>query len=913
LHSPFAQMTPDLHPAYAAASQYSSFARRALPQLQSLGPLYPPDQPITPAQLSIWSEAAQREADTGAVTPEQAIRRFRNRALLAIMARDLCGAADLDENLRGLSSLAEHCAQWAYTAALREAKERHGRPLGRSGEPVDLLIVGMGKLGGYELNASSDIDLIYLIREDGETTGRDDGRGQTDLFSFFSRVGRRMAVLLEEPTADGFAFRVDLRLRPNGDSGPMISSLSMLEDYFIVQGREWERYAWVKARVINQPLEQTQERFRRDLEALESIRRPFVYRRYLDYASIAALRDLHRQIREEAERRSLRRATRESGERDPVDLKLGQGGIREVEFVAQVFQLIRGGREESLRARGTREILETLALQGRIGRAEADGLLDSYRFWRQLEHRLQYEEDQQTHVLPGGSAVYARMAAAMGLDSADRLAVEIDRHRAVVSDAFDRLFHREGEQASPEPETPALRPTDRESRLSRVRALARQEAQRSSQPMQVEQRLGQLIDEISGRSAYLALFDEYPQSMRKLARIAEVSEWAMLYLRRHPIVMDELLDRRSLDEDLDLQRFEQDLRRELLASKIGEEPDVERQMDLLREAHHAQLFRTLVQDLEGRWTVEALADQLSGLADRMLQITLESAWQATRRRHRDQPAFAVIAYGKLGGKELGYASDLDLIFIHDDPDPDAAERYARLAQRINVWLTTQTAAGSLFEIDLRLRPNGNSGLLVTSLPGFIRYQSQEAWTWEHQALTRARFCAGDPSIGAAFEAERTRILRMPRDRALLLEEVLSMRQKMHEGHPNTSPEFDLKHDPGGMVDIEFIVQALVLLHAHLHPILTRNLGNIALLKAAAGLGLIPEALAGTVADAYRGFRLRQHRLRLAGSSKARVPHEEFAEPVQAVRALWELVFADTPRPPRPLAQLHEARMKRTSP
>lgn len=902
-------MTLDSHPAYQAACRHSAYARRAIGRVLAQGSLHPPDQPITPEQIAASAADAGSAAQVGAIPPEQAIRRFRNRWLLAIMARDLSGLSDLSENLSSLSALAEQCLQWAYASALGEVIARHGRPVGQSGGAVDLMIVGMGKLGGRELNASSDIDLIYLIREDGETSGREDGGGRIDLLSFFAKLGRRITVLLEEPTADGFAFRVDLRLRPNGDSGPMICSLAMLEDYFIVQGREWERYAWVKARVVNRPVQQDAQSFGRDLESLEGIRRPFVYRRYLDFASIAALRDLHRQIREEAMRRTLHRSSRESGERHPVDLKLGPGGIREVEFVAQVFQLIRGGREESLRARGTREVLETLAQQGRIDRSEADALLAAYGFWRRLEHRLQYEEDQQTHVLPGGAAVYTRMAEAMGLASADRLAEAVGQHQEVVTEVFERLFRRDPEGPGPDLDAPVLRPNDRESRLTRVRELARQTAQRSSQPSQVEHRLDQLIDTISGRSAYLALFDEFPQSMDKLAQIAEASEWAMHYLRRHPMVLDELLDRRGLEEDVNLDRFEADLRRELSASKIGEEPDVERQMDQLREAHHAQLFRILVQDLEGRWTVESLADQLSGLADRILQVTLEAAWRATRRRHRDQPAFAVIGYGKLGGKELGYVSDLDLIFIHDDPDPDAAERYAKLAQRINVWLTTQTAAGSLFEIDLRLRPNGNSGLLVTSLPGFVRYQSEAAWTWEHQALTRARFCAGDPGIGAAFEAERIRLLRLPRDRSLLLEEVLSMRARMHEGHPNTSPEFDLKHDPGGMVDIEFMVQALVLLHAHAHPSLTANRGNIALLGEAAALGLIPQTLAQEVADAYRGFRLQQHRLRLAGSSKARVQPEGVSPQVQSVRTLWECVFAGIPQPPRALAVLHEARTR----
>ncbi|MGA1693851.1 MAG: bifunctional [glutamate--ammonia ligase]-adenylyl-L-tyrosine phosphorylase/[glutamate--ammonia-ligase] adenylyltransferase [Burkholderiaceae bacterium] len=906
-------MNEELDPAYQAALAHSAFARRLLPQLRDKGFVYPTDAPITPALVARWAEEAIAQAHAHGQPADQALRQFRNRALLAMMGRDLAGLADLEENLSGLSALAEHCIQWAYQTALQESIERHGQPLDRNGQPVDLMVVGMGKLGGCELNASSDIDLIYLIREDGETTGHDTGRGKTDLFSFFARVGRRMAVLLEEPTADGFAFRVDLRLRPNGDSGPMICSLAMLEDYFVVQGREWERYAWVKARVVNQPIAQDAMGFQRDIESLEALRRPFVYRRYLDFSAISALRDLHRQIREEALRRSLKRESRLAGTRDPIDIKLGPGGIREIEFIAQVFQLIRGGREESLRARGTREVLATLSRQGRLEANEAQDLQDAYAFWRRLEHRLQYDEDQQTHVLPGDTDCFERMARSMGLQSAETLAEGIGHHQSTVAVAFERLFHRDNEAAASDPEAGNQRPTDRESRLSRVKAMALRHAQATSRPEQVERLLGGLIDEISGRSAYLALFDEYPDSMGQLARIAEVSEWAMHYLRRHPIVLDELLDRRSRQASIDLAQFESDLRRELAVTRIGDEPDVERQMDLLREAHHAQLFRILVQDLDGRWTVEALADQLSELADRMLQVTLEVAWRATKKRHRPDPAFAIIAYGKLGGKELGYASDLDLIFIHDDPDPDAPERYARLAQRINVWLTTQTAAGSLFEIDLRLRPNGNAGLLVTSLSGFIRYQESQAWTWEHQALTRARFCAGDPQIGAAFEAERVRLLCLPRTPALLLEEICSMRQKMHEGHPNDSDQFDLKHDAGGMVDIEFIVQALVLEHAHTHPELTGNLGNIALLKSAGRLGLIPESLAEAVSNAYRVFRLRQHRLRLAGSNKARTSASEFSASIQAVRALWAHVFDGVPQTPRALQLLHEARMSRTNP
>jgi glutamate-ammonia-ligase adenylyltransferase len=327
---------------------------------------------------------------------------------------------------------------------------------------------------------------------------------------------------------------------------------------------------------------------------------------------------------------------------------------------------------------------------------------------------------------------------------------------------------------------------------------------------------------------------------------------------------------------------------------MAREQDEERQMDLLREAHHAQVFRLLAQDLSGALSVERLADHLSDLADVMLQVTLELCWKQLRSRHRDEPGFAIIAYGKLGGKELGYASDLDIIFLYDDADEQAQEVYARLAQRMSRWLTSRTTSGVLFDIDLRLRPDGESGLLVSSIDAFRRYQRESAWTWEHQALTRARFSAGEAAVGAAFEAERRTVLQIPRDEEKLRADVLSMRAQLLEGHPNTSELFDLKHDRGGMIDIEFIVQYLVLAHSNSHPALTANDGNIALLRLAAKLGLIPKEAAETVGDAYREFRRLQHKLRLNGAKYARVPHEQVKEAITATLALWRQVFVLPP-------------------
>ena len=902
--------------AYQAVLDHSAFGRRSLPLVLDRGQLLscraPLDRAVMAAHLAQhWPQLVPwlTGAVTDAADPEvsSALRQFRNSVLLAIMARDLAGLSDLEENLLSITGLAELCLGMGYRAVAYQMEQRHGIPRRPDGRPVDLLVVGMGKLGGQELNASSDIDLIYVIAEEGETSGVGDGQGVLDLPTFFTRLGRRLSSVLGETTADGLVFRVDLRLRPNGDSGPLVCSFAMLEDYLMVQGREWERYAWVKARVVSPAFFCPPDGFAQDLESLEDIRRPFVFRRYLDFNALAALRDLHQQIREEAERRTLKRESRLAGEFDPVDLKLGPGGIREVEFIAQLFQLVRGGRNASLQARGTREILRTLGREGRLAAAEVDDLLEAYRFWRRLEHRLQYVEDAQTHVLGGAAVEVERAAQAMGLKDSAELHTEISRHRSRVTLLFERLFRKEVADANASAEASGLssKPTDRDSRLARITAQIDALAQASTAPESLRAGLIGLIDAIQRRTAYLALFDEYPDALSRVARLIEASSWAGGYLRRHPIVLDELLDARTLSEPPRFEAFAQALEQQLADTVVQGQPDVERQMDVLREAHHAQLFRLLVQDLDGLWPLEKLSDQLSALADVMIGATLRAAWTASPKRHRDTPLFAVVAYGKLGGKELGYASDLDLIFLHNDPQEQAQENYARLAQRINVWLTTTTSAGSLFEIDLRLRPNGNAGLLVSDFDGFMAYQKDKAWVWEHQALTRARFCAGDPAIGEDFERGRIEILRLARDPLALLEEILAMRQKMHEGHPNTSGLFDLKHDTGGMVDIEFMVQALVLRHSADHAALTANLGNIALLRISAELGLLPTDLAQQVADAYRLFRRHQHRLRLAGAGSARLAAEDLQAERSAVQGLWQRVFSDAPAVIRPLSEIRD--------
>jgi glutamate-ammonia-ligase adenylyltransferase len=783
------------------------------------------------------------------------LRRLRNRVVLRVMARDLTGRAPLDEVCRTMSELAEleigAVVQW-LNAGLNAA---------------GLVVVAMGKLGGRELNVSSDVDLVLLHPDAAAAQA-------------LERDARRLVRVLSEATEDGIAFRVDLRLRPYGDAGPLVCSFDFLESYFVAHGREWERYAWIKARALTGGAD----------AALAAIVQPFVFRKYLDYATLAAMRGLHAEVRRDVERRE--RAD---------DVKLGPGGIREIEFIAQALQLIRGGREPELRARPTLPILQLLAERNLMPGEAARELQQAYVFLRRVEHCLQYLDDAQRHELPTDDADRSRVARMMRCDGWDAFARELAAHRANVTRHFENVFAEKGAERGEEPwpeherlaalrasQRYALLPADSRRRLDRVIPALGRAAAATSDPATTLARGVDLIEAIASRAAYLALLAEHPEALERVARMLAASSWAAEFVTRHPLLLDELLDERLLSAPPDLESVGRTLRAQV-AAHAG---DTERRLNILRETHQAQVFRLLAQDLAGRLTVERLADHLSALADLMLEVTLECTWDELPRRHIEgPPRFAVIAYGKLGGKELGYASDLDIIFLYDDPAEPAGEAYARLAQRLNRWLTSRTPSGVLFETDLELRPSGASGLLVSTVQAFARYQEQDAWVWEHQALTRARFSAGDRAVGAAFEAIREKILTQPRDAESLAREIAAMREKLHGAHPNPSGLFDLKHDRGGMIDIEFSVQYLVLAHSHRHPRLTGNLGNIALLGIAGELGLLDPALAARCQSAYREYRRRQHALRLNGAAYARVPRGEVATHVDAVGGLWDATIS----------------------
>jgi len=861
------------------------------------------------------------------------LRLARQRLMLWVAFRDLNGLADLNEVTHALSHFAELAVSASIAFIREDLKNRFGLPWSNTTQSeMPLMVVGMGKLGGLELNLSSDIDLIFLYEHEGETTG---GPKSLSNHEWFTRMGKRLIKLLAEHDANGFVFRVDMRLRPNGDSGPLVCSLDMLEEYLLVQGREWERYAWIKGRLIA-PLPGSPD-FAHCQKELDQLIRPFVYRRHLDYGVIASIRDLHAQIQAEAEKRSSGHQGRSR------DIKLGRGGIREIEFLAQMFQLMRGGTDPRFRVRPSLEVLELIKHCNILPAHEVESLQAAYIFLRRLEHRIQVWDDQQTHYLPDDESARARLAISMqGQDAqAGDLMAELEQHQNHVAHLFEKAFLLDdGARLEIAPlaigwvpdqaffpgscarwqawvDSPKQKLLPEKSRLifdnlmCKAAESLQNDGSTSAHADQTLLRFFDLLEAIARRSAYLSILAEYPRALSNVLDLLKASQWGAQYLTRHPHLLDYLLNsqaERALIEDP--AKYWGEVRSNLnmqLDDVMSDGDGSEQAMDILRVTHHNETFITLLTDLgigvQQALPVEQVSDHLSALADLILQTTFERVWPSVLKKFElpadTNPPFAVISYGKLGGKELGYASDLDIIFLYqaDEADYAAQEIYALLAKRMINWLTAFTSTGSLFEIDTRLRPNGSAGFLVTNAEAFRKYQLREgdnaAWVWEHQALTRARFSAGNSLVGSFFDSVRSEVLSQQRNIEQLRSEILEMRRKVHAGHPNANPEFDLKHDAGGMVDIEFMVQFLVLAYAHQHPKLIGNLGNIALLQIAGEIGLIAPEAAQSVGDAYRLLRARQHRLRLDGAEKTRVDLDqepEFIAARDAVQALWLEIF-----------------------
>lgn len=891
-----------------------------LQDLQDSGDLF---QPYKKEQLNADLERRLKEVTDEADLTKR-LRQFRQREMIRIIWRDLAGWSDLTEVMRDLSNLADACVENARQHATRWLSNEFGLPKNEQGVEQSLVVIGMGKLGGFELNLSSDIDLIFAYPEEGNT----DGSKSISNHEFFQKLGQRLISLLSKPTEDGFVFRVDMRLRPFG-SGAIAISFDAMEDYYQIHGREWERYAMVKARIIAGDKEQGDELLNR--------LKPFVYRRYVDYSAFESIREMKAMIQKEVKLKNKEQ-----------NIKVGAGGIREIEFTGQVFQLIRGGREADLQSRSILQVLGVLQDMNMLPEFVVTQLKAAYDFLRRTEHRIQAWRDEQTHSLPSDEQGQTRLAYSMGFESWDAFNQVLLQHRTNVHEHFEQVF------AAPQADTPSddtqtLTPLwlgeldDNEAvqlltdsgfddatdvwrrikalhqsrayqnlsargnnRMDHVMPLLLSACQATAQPALAFLRALEVIEAVMQRSVYLALLIENPVALSQFIRLCASSPWITRYLSQHPLLLDDLLDIESLFNPPDKEALNTELSKRM-AEVVGDE---ERSMDVLRHFKHSHFLRVAAADIFGALPLMEVSNHLSWVAEVVLEHTLNLAWQHLVEKHGRpvcthagavcDTGFAVIAYGKLGGFELGYGSDLDLVFLHsgeseslettgDKPVP-LGVFFARMGQRMMHILSTLTPAGQLFEVDMRLRPEGAAGMLVSGLKSFEAYQLEKAWTWEHQALVRARVVIGDPAIAAEFETIRKKVLSQPGDREKLQQDVLEMRQKMLSAQikPGKIPKpglFDLKHSQGGIVDIEFMVQYGVLAYSQQYPQLLEWTDNIRLLAALAETGVMSEADAGFLAETYQSYRNRLHRLKLQ-ESPAVVEEEDFTEQSEGVKRIW---------------------------
>ncbi len=883
------------------------------------------ERPLEPGE-------AARRAPPPADTEAQmltALRRWRRRELVRIAWRALAGWAGIEESLRESSDFADAAVAVCVEYARGQLTERFGEPRGPDGQAQPLVVVAMGKLGGRELNFSSDVDLVLLFPEHGET----DGPRPISNEEFFTRLGQGMIRLLESPTHEGIVLRVDMRLRPFGDSGPLVASFAALEDYLPLHGRDWERYAYVKARAVSGAA--------RFAEIQAASLRPFVYRRYLDYGVFESLREMKGLIEREVVRREL-----------AGHIKLGPGGIREIEFIAQTFQLVRGGRDPRLQTTSLLAALALLAETRILPAAEVRELIEAYRYLRRLENALQMLSDRQTHQLPEEALPRERIASAMGETDWPALLRTLDRHRARVAGHFNRLMF--GAAASPRSGVPIdlgrawddpaetasladslaesgfVSPAETARQLLELRAstlvrkldeAGRRRLQALLPPLLADiaaavpgaeeqrtvlQRILAILEAMGKRSAYFALLSESPAVRVRLVEICRRGEFLARQIAVYPLLLDEFIDERAFES----LPGREELARELDAALQRAEPDdPERQVEALCHFQRAAVFRVAVADLSGRLPVMRVSDRLTEIAEIILDRAIALGWRQITAQfgvpscgeERRPVRVCAIAYGKLGGMELGYGSDLDLVFVHDSRGErqetvgaraiDNQLFFVRLVQRVVHLLTMHSAAGRLYEVDVRLRPSGKGGLLVTQIDAFAEYQRHEAWTWEHQALLHARAVAGSRELCAEFERIRLEVLRFSVRREQLREEVRAMRERMRRERPRGEADWmDLKNDAGGIADIEFLAQYWALKWAREYPPVAMYADTIRQLESVASANLVPQSSVDTLTEAYRAYRACRHHLALAGAGEERAPAAEFAAKRAAVSAIWADTF-----------------------
>ncbi len=843
------------------------------------------------------------------------LRLFRRREMVRIAWRDLAGWADLNETLSDLTALAEACIQTALDYFYQQACQRWGTPTLADGSAFNIIVLGMGKLGAWELNYSSDIDLIFAYAENGELTEKK----QISYGEFFTRICRSLVKMLDEITVDGFVFRTDVRLRPFGDSGPLIMTFDGMENYYLTQAREWERYAMIKARQVAGDFATGKQ--------LAAMIKPFVYRRYLDYGAFEELRSLKQQITQE-----LRRKDRME------NVKLGPGGIREIEFIGQAFQLIRGGQDPALQQREIQVILSVLDDQQLMTSEDVATLQMAYRFLRRVENHIQQYQDRQTHDLPTDPSVQILLAYSMDFDDWASFKDELDQVRSDVHRIFEQVFslNNNSQQTSQliwagdEQAIELLGQMDLadsvkiaeiladfrnslaikrlsakgEAVVNRLMPKLIEQLPAVTDPAVTLQRLTTLFEAVAGRNVYLALLAENPGALSLLLELAAASPWICHYLAHYPVLFDELLDSRTLFQPLARAALSEDLERQL--AHIDDE-DIEPLMIELRQFKHVNVLRVAAADIMGVIPVMVVSDYLTWIAEAIVEQVLKRAWRLLTVKHgsppdcdQQTPGFAIIGFGKFGGIELGYGSDLDLVFLHNSADGNALTNgdkpiscdqfYLRLAQKIRHIFDTRMLSGVLYEADMRLRPNGDSGILVSHVDSYQSYYEKQAWTWEHQALVRARFIAGDPRLANQFAAIRRHILALPRDRATLQNEVRAMREKMRTHLGNQDQQvFDLKHSHGGITDIEFMVQFGVLSEAAQHPALNSFTDNVRLLESLQQTGFISQQDADLLKQAYCSFRDYGHH-QVLNDEAAQADSDQFPELRAGVDHLWQTLM-----------------------
>ncbi|WP_404399834.1 bifunctional [glutamate--ammonia ligase]-adenylyl-L-tyrosine phosphorylase/[glutamate--ammonia-ligase] adenylyltransferase [Idiomarina seosinensis] len=847
------------------------------------------------------------------------LRQFRHATMAALLWQEIKGSLSLADSLRHYSELADACITSALEWLTESFSERYGKALSESGDEQPLVVLGMGKLGGRELNFSSDIDLIFFYPHQGETSG---GRRSVENSVYYTKLAQALIAALDEQTADGQVFRVDMRLRPFGSSGPLVASMTALEHYYQEQGRDWERYAMVKARVINSQETIAAEFYR--------MIRPFVYRRYIDFSSIESLRKMKLLITQETRRQGLKH-----------NIKLGAGGIREVEFIAQTHQLIRGGQQKVLQTQSLYRAFEEAEELELLPSETVAELIKDYEFLRVIEHRLQQLNDEQTQTLPGEALAQQQLCYLLGYKDWSQLNDEIADVMTRIHNEFEQVI---GSQSEDDEEEQGLQvlwqdmleddaaleilatETDADSEqlwqqiksfrsearkrssgprgrsaLARLMPLLLRQILKQQHPVELLDRVLSVVRAIMSRTAYLDLLAENIGAREQLCKLCAASPWISRQLAAHPVLLDELIDPQQLYELADVEQYPALLRDYLV--RIPEQ-DMERQMDALRQAKQALQLKIAAADISGALELMKVSDHLSYLAQAVIAEVVSMAWSQLTKKHGHPPGrtldnsgFAVLAYGKLGGLELGYGSDLDLVFLTDadysgktdgDKPIGVQQFYLRLAQRVLHLFTTRTVAGVLYEVDLRLRPSGQSGLLVSRVESFIRYLREDAWTWELQALVRARCVYGNAQLCAQLEDIRQAMLCRQRDKEQLREDVLTMRKKMREHLASEGEGFDLKQDPGGIADIEFITQYLVLAHSHQHETLCQYSDNIRILTVAEQLQLMSEVDTQNLINAYQILRCESHSLALQGQNKL-VQHDLDNER-QAVIDCWKRLF-----------------------